>query len=62
MNAKLRNLLMTTAAAVLSLSALPGWVQAQPNVFRDAGAKIRGDAYWPARATSRYVVLLSNSL
>lgn len=39
-------------AFVLSLGLVPS-VMAQPNVFRDAGAKIRGDAYWPGRATSR---------
>lgn len=34
---------------------LPGLVLAQGNTFRDAGSKIRGDAYWPARATTRYL-------
>ena len=28
---------------------------AQGSPFRDAGAKIRGDAYWPAQATTRYI-------
>ena len=39
----------------LIAAGLPGLVLAQANVFRDAGAKIRGDAYWPSRATTRYI-------
>ena len=34
---------------------IPDRAMAQGNVFRDAGAKIRGDAYWPARATARHI-------
>lgn len=44
-------------ALVIGLVAgyLPGLVLAQGSPFRDAGAKIRGDAYWPSRATTRYI-------
>jgi hypothetical protein len=40
-------------AVALSLGLVSSAVAQPPNVFRDAGAKIRGDAYWPGRATSR---------
>jgi transcriptional regulator with GAF, ATPase, and Fis domain len=39
----------------LVTAGLPALALAQGNVFRDAGAKIRGDAYWPSRATTRYL-------
>jgi len=55
MNATLRTLLVTAIAGALSIVALPSRAAAQESGFQDAGAKIRGDAYWPGRATSRYV-------
>jgi hypothetical protein len=39
----------------LALALVAGVALAQPNVFRDAGAKIRGDAYWPSRAATRSI-------
>ena len=50
MNATLRFVLGTAAAVALSFVALPA-AQAQ----KDAGAKIRGDVYWPSKASSRYL-------
>ena len=54
---------MTTKLSIVLCLSLIGLVAiyepdralGQGNVFRDAGAKIRGDAYWPARATTRYI-------
>ncbi len=37
------------------LAILPNIAWGQGSTFRDAGAKIRGDAYWPSRATTRYM-------
>ena len=37
------------------LAALPGLALGQPNPFHDAGAKIRGDVYWPSKAASRSI-------
>src|SRR5207244_12867465 len=45
----------TTVVTGLSLLALPSEAHAQASGFQDAGAKIRGDAYWPGRAATRYV-------
>ncbi|MDX1946130.1 MAG: hypothetical protein SFU86_12095 [Pirellulaceae bacterium] len=39
-------------ATVLLLSGSVLWAQ---NPFRDAGAKVRGDAYWPSKAVGRGV-------
>jgi hypothetical protein len=46
--------------AGLVLVAAPQFALGQGSPFRDAGAKIRGDAYWPARATSRYIETARN--
>src|SRR5204863_5936836 len=55
MNATLRFLWGTAVVTGLSMIALPSTAQAQAPGFQDAGAKIRGDVYWPGRATTRYV-------
>ena len=54
MNATIRSLLSAAAVAaiVLTLSAPAATAQ---NPFRTAGEKITGDAYWPGRATTRYL-------
>jgi len=54
MNATLKTLLVSTAFAALSFVALPHGAFAQPGPIRDAGSKIRGDAYWPGRAAARH--------
>jgi hypothetical protein len=46
--------------AALALSVTPQLAWAQGSGFQDAGAKIRGDAYWPGRATSRYIETARN--
>jgi flagellar motility protein MotE (MotC chaperone) len=51
MNAQRFIKLCLTLAAGLVLAAAPNFAAAQ----QDAGAKIRGDVYWPSRASSRYV-------
>jgi hypothetical protein len=55
MNTIFRTLLEIATLAALALVALPSAANAQGTGFGDAGAKIRGDAYWPARATTRYI-------
>src|SRR6188474_485212 len=55
MNITFRTLLATAVVATLSFVALPGKAQAQSTGFQDAGAKIRGDVYWPGRATTRHI-------
>ena len=55
MNATFRILLATAAIATLLVAALPGNAQAQASGFQDAGAKIRGDVYWPSRASGHYI-------
>lgn len=41
--------------ACVALAAAPLFALAQTSPFRDAGSKIRGDAYWPGQATTRYI-------
>lgn len=55
MNITLRILLAATVVAALSFVALPGKAHAQASGFQDAGAKIRGDVYWPSRASTRHI-------
>lgn len=55
MNITFRTLLAAAVVAALSFVALPGKAQAQASGFQDAGAKIRGDVYWPGRATTRHI-------
>jgi hypothetical protein len=55
MNTTIRVLFVTAAVATLSFVALPKKVHAQASGFQDAGAKIRGDIYWPGRASTHYV-------
>ena len=55
MTTTIRVLFVTAAVAALSIVAFPGKVHAQASGFQDAGAKIRGDVYWPGRASSRYI-------
>lgn len=54
MNATLKSLLVTTAIAALAFVAFPNGAFGQPGPIRDAGSKIRGDAYWPGRAAARH--------
>src|SRR5256885_17047080 len=55
MNATLRNLFGVATLAGLTLLVSPQFASGQAAGFGDAGAKIRDDAYWPGRATTRYV-------
>jgi hypothetical protein len=52
-----RRLTQTCLAIVtgIAVAAAPYALLAQGSPFRDAGAKIRGDAYWPGRATTRHI-------
>ena len=50
MNATLRFAALVALVAI----ALPEFAAAQ-NPFRSAGEKITGEAYWPARASTRYI-------
>jgi hypothetical protein len=54
MNATFRTLFGTATLAALALVAMPSAADAQ-NPFRTAGEKISGEAYWPGRATTRYL-------
>jgi len=54
MNSTFRKLLGTTLVA-LAIVSIPSAANAQATGFNDAGAKIRGDIYWPGKATTRYV-------
>src|SRR5436190_11975445 len=54
MNATIRTLLCAATVAALFLTVSPQAATAQ-NPFRSAGDKITGDAYWPGRATTRYL-------
>jgi len=55
MNATLNTLWRMAVAIVLVVVALPGLARGQATGFQDAGAKIRGDIYWPSRAATRYI-------
>jgi hypothetical protein len=55
MNRKQFISLSLTLIAGLALIAVPHSVRAQGTGFQDAGAKIRGDIYWPGRASGRYI-------
>ena len=54
MNAPFR-ILLVTAVAALSIALAPGKIYAHASGFQDAGAKIRGDVYWPGRASGHYI-------
>jgi hypothetical protein len=54
MNATFRNLFQVGALAALVLVISPQFAAAQ-NPYRSAGDKITGDAYWPGRASGRYI-------
>lgn len=54
MNASFRNLISYTLIAALGLAMTLQSATAQ-NAFRTAGEKVNGEAYWPARATTRYL-------
>jgi len=60
MNAMFRSLIVTAVAAVLPAVCLPGKAQGQATGFQDAGAKIRGDYYWPGRASGQYIETARN--
>ena len=55
MNATFYNLFKLVALAVIALVLTPQFAAAQGSAFRTAGEKITGQAYWPARATTRYI-------
>jgi hypothetical protein len=55
MNATIHNLFKGIALAAIALLLTPQFVAAQGSAFRSAGDKITGQAYWPARATTRYI-------
>jgi flagellar motility protein MotE (MotC chaperone) len=55
MNVKRFTQVCLALIAGLGLAIAPQFALAQGSPFRDAGAKIRGDAYWPSRATTRHV-------
>jgi flagellar motility protein MotE (MotC chaperone) len=59
-NATFRTLVVTAVVAALTIIAWPGKAHAQASGFQDAGAKIRGDAYWPGRASSHYIETARN--
>jgi flagellar motility protein MotE (MotC chaperone) len=48
-------LIVTAVVAALSIMLVPGKAHAQASGFQDAGAKIRGDVYWPGRASGQYI-------
>jgi len=52
MNRKHFSLIALTLIAGLTFAITPRLASAQ---FQDAGAKIRGDIYWPSRASGRYI-------
>jgi len=54
MNVTFRTLFRIVALVALVVAMLPQFAIAQ-NPFRGAGEKITGEAYWPARATTRHV-------
>ena len=55
MNANIHNLLKSVALVAIALLLTPQFATAQGSAFRSAGDKITGQAYWPARATTRYI-------
>jgi len=55
MNATFRILSATAALSLVGNVGLPDSANAQGSAFRTAGEKITGEAYWPGRATSRYL-------
>jgi hypothetical protein len=55
MYASYRMLVRMAAVAALSVLVVPTEARAQASGFQDAGAKIRGDVYWPSRASGRYI-------
>jgi hypothetical protein len=55
MNTTLRLVSGAAVIAALSIVAVPTNAHAQSTGFNTAGAKISGDAYWPGRATTRYI-------
>jgi flagellar motility protein MotE (MotC chaperone) len=55
MNVTIRSLLVIAIVTALGFVAFPTKAQAQATGFQDAGAKIRGDTYWPSRASGRYI-------
>jgi hypothetical protein len=55
MNTKRWMLALLSMVAGVGFVGTPQWALAQGSPFRDAGAKVRGDAYWPTRATTRYI-------
>jgi hypothetical protein len=55
MNATIHNLFKAVALASIAILLTPHFAAAQGSAFRSAGDKITGQAYWPARATTRYI-------
>jgi hypothetical protein len=57
MNATFR--ILSAAAIAVAIVGMPNGANAQ-NPFRSAGEKITGQAYWPGRATGRYIESAQN--
>jgi hypothetical protein len=55
MNATFYNSLKLVSVVAIALLFAPQFAAAQGSAFRSAGDKITGQAYWPARATTRYI-------
>lgn len=55
MNANFCAVVRVCVLAALALVVSPQFAAAQGSGFRTAGEKITGEAYWPGRATTRYV-------
>jgi hypothetical protein len=55
MNATIHNLLKAVALVAIALMLTPQFAVAQGSAFRSAADKITGKAYWPARASTRYI-------
>jgi len=55
MNATFRILFGMATLAVLTVVGFPGGAAAQLRGVQNAGDKITGAAYWPARATTRHI-------
>jgi len=51
--------ILSAAAIVVAIVGMPNGANAQ-NPFRSAGEKISGQAYWPGRATGRYIESAQN--
>src|SRR5438094_7158277 len=55
-----RILLLSAVVAGLSIVTALNRAHGQASGFQDAGAKIRGETYWPSRASGRYIETARN--